>query len=216
MSPDRPLSSSAHTVNDFDARAATWDDDPTKVARARAIAQAIERETPLASSMSALEYGAGTGLLGFMLRDRFADLTLADISEGMLEVATRKVAAARDPHVRAVKLDLLTEMPADRYAVIFSAMTLHHIPDTEGILRRFHAALKRPGFLCLADLDTEDGSFHGAGFDGHLGFDRGQLAQKARAAGFTGARFVTAYEMTKAVADETRMFPIFLMIAATA
>ena len=32
MSTDRPLSSSAHTVDDFDARAATWDDDPTKVA----------------------------------------------------------------------------------------------------------------------------------------------------------------------------------------
>jgi len=215
MSTDRPLSSSAHTLDDFDARAATWDDDPTKVARARAIAQAIERETPLTSSMSALEYGAGTGLLGFMLRDRFADLTLADISEGMLEVAARKVAAARDPHVRAVKLDLMTEMPADRYDVIFSAMTLHHIPDTEGILRRFRAALKQPGFLCLADLDTEDGSFHGAGFDGHLGFDRKRLAQKTRAAGFASVRFVTAYEMTKAVADGQRTFPIFLMIATT-
>ena len=24
------------------------------------------------------------------------------------------------------------------------------------------------GFLCIADLDAEDGSFHGEGFDGHL------------------------------------------------
>ncbi len=32
---------SAHTIRDFDARAATWDDDPTKVERARAIAAAI-------------------------------------------------------------------------------------------------------------------------------------------------------------------------------
>src|SRR5262245_42487472 len=52
---------SAHTVSDFDARAATWDDDPTKVERARAIADAIVREVPLAPSMAALEYGAGTG-----------------------------------------------------------------------------------------------------------------------------------------------------------
>ena len=86
---------SAHTVGDFDARAATWDDDPTKVARARAIADAILREVPLAASMDALEYGAGTGLLGFMLRDRVADLTLADVSDGMLEVAAKKIAAPR-------------------------------------------------------------------------------------------------------------------------
>jgi len=209
-------SPSAHSVQDFDARAASWDDDPTKVARARAIADAILREVPLDDSMSALEYGAGTGLLGFMLRPRFADLTLADVSEGMLEVARTKIAAAGDPHVRAVNLDLMSgPLPDRRFDLVFSAMTLHHIADTQGILRRFHEVLKRPGLLCIADLDTEDGTFHGKGFDGHLGFDRGELGKKARAAGFSSVRFTTAYEMTKTVADGERTFPIFLMVAAT-
>ena len=217
MTTEHPPFSSAHTVQDFDARAATWDDDPTKVARARAIADAMQREVPLNDSMVALEYGAGTGLLGFMLRDRFADLTLADVSEGMLEVAARKIAAKGDPHVRAVNLDLISgPLPDRRFDVVFSAMTLHHIPDTEGILRRFLAVLKRPGFLCIADLDTEDGAFHGEGFEGHLGFDRGKLAKQARAAGFASVRFTTAYEMTKTVAGGKRTFPIFLMIAGTA
>ena len=85
----------------------------------------------------------------------------------------------------------------------------------QGILRRFHAVLKRPGFLCIADLDAEDGSFHGEGFDGHLGFDREQLADKVRAAGFASVRFTTAYEMTKVVAGGKRTFPIFLMVAGT-
>ena len=31
------------TTTDFDARAATWDDDPAKVERARAVAEAIAR-----------------------------------------------------------------------------------------------------------------------------------------------------------------------------
>ena len=93
-------------------------------------------------------------------------------------------------------------------------MTLHHIPDTQAVLQRFLAVLNRPGFLCIADLDTEDGSFHGAGFDGHLGFDRERLAQQTRAAGFAKVRFITAYEMTKPVAGSLRTFPIFLMIAA--
>ena len=205
---------SAHTVSDFDARAATWDDDPTKIERARGIADAILREVPLAPSMAALEYGAGTGLLGFMLRDRIGELTLADISNGMLEVAQRKIAASGDPRVRAVKLDLLTDkLPAERYDLVFSAMTLHHVPDTVGILQRFHAVVRPHGVLCIADLDTEDGSFHGAGFDGHLGFDRAVLGAQARAAGFASVRFSTACEMRKTVAGGTRTFPIFLMVA---
>lgn len=216
--PDRPATPqppSAHTVSDFDARAATWDDDPTKVERARAIAAAIEREVPLADTMDALEYGAGTGLLGFMLRDRVASLTLADVSDGMLEVAARKIAATGDPRVRAVKLDLLADpLPDARFDLVFSAMTLHHIADTAGILRRFRAILRTPGVLCIADLDTEDGSFHGAGFDGHLGFDRIGLGAQARAAGFATTQFSTAYEMCKAVAGGTRTFPIFLMVAS--
>ena len=93
-------------------------------------------------------------------------------------------------------------------------MTLHHIPDTDAILRRFHAALARPGLLCIADLDTEDGSFHGAGFDGHLGFDRAALAASAREAGFATVEFSTAYEMMKTVDGRPRRYPVFLMVAA--
>jgi predicted TPR repeat methyltransferase len=211
-----PARRSAHTVDDFDARAASWDDDPAKVARARAIADAILREVPLADSMEALEYGAGTGLLGFMLRHRMADLTLADVSAGMLEVATKKIAAAGDRRMRAVHLDLMTgPLPDRRFDLIFSAMTLHHIADTEGILRRFRASLRQPGILCIADLDAEDGSFHGPGFDGHRGFDRHRLTEQVRAAGFASVRFTTACEMTKEAAGVPRTYPIFLLVAAT-
>ena len=202
------------TATDFDARAATWDDDPTKVERAQAVADEIVARVPLSPAMRALEYGCGTGLLSFMLRARLRDITLADVSEGMLAVAARKIAAARDTSMRAVKLDFFVDpVPARAFDVVYSLMTLHHIPDTAGILERFHKALAAPGFLCIADLDSEDGSFHGAGFDGHLGFDRGELGSKARRAGFASVRFTTAYTMTKAVGNGRRTFPIFLMVA---
>jgi len=205
------------TADDFDARAATWDDDPVKVERAQAVADAIVRNVALAGSMRAMEYGCGTGLLSFMLRRRLGHVTLADVSDGMLAVAAGKIAAAKDAAMRAVKLDLLADpLPADRYDLIYSLMTLHHIPDTDAILRRFHAALARPGLLCIADLDAEDGSFHGAGFDGHLGFDRALLAGKAREAGFAGVEFSTAYEMVKPVDGRPRRYPVFLMVAAKA
>ena len=204
------------TTADFDARAATWDDDPTKVERAQAVADAIEREVPLSRAMRALEYGCGTGLLSFMLRPRLGDVTLADVSAGMLDVAAGKIAAAGDSCMRAVKLDLLTEpLPEPRFDLIYSLMTLHHIPDTAAILERFRAALAQPGYLCIADLDSEDGSFHGAGVDVHLGFDRAALGAAARRAGFATVEFSTAHVMTKAVGSETRRFPMFLMVART-
>ena len=205
------------TATDFDARAATWDDDPTKVERAQAVADAIVRSVPLTRSMRALEYGCGTGLLSFLLRPGLGEITLADVSAGMLDVAAGRIAAARDPGMRAVKLDLLTDpLPDTRFDLIYSLMTLHHIPDTAAILQRLHAALARPGYLCIADLDSEDGSFHGAGFDGHLGFDRERLGALARQAGFATVEFSTAHVMSKAVGGELRRFPIFLMVAGTA
>jgi ubiquinone/menaquinone biosynthesis C-methylase UbiE len=215
--PASPLPPSARTVADFDARAATWDDDPSKVERAKAVAEAIAREVPLSPSMRALEYGAGTGLLSFLLREQLGEITLADLSDGMLDVARGKIAAAADPRMRAVKLDLSAgDAVPGEFDIVYSLMTLHHIPDTDGILRRFHDVLVRRGVLCVADLDPEDGSFHGAGFDGHKGFDRDALRAKSIAAGFADARFTTAYEMRKETGGRMRTFPIFLMIAVKA
>jgi len=205
------------TTSDFDARAATWDDDPAKVERAQAVADDIVKRVPLTRAMRAMEYGCGTGLLSFMLRPRLGDITLADVSEGMLAVAARKIAAANEPAMRAVKLDLLCDPPPERrFDLIFSLMTLHHIPDTAAILERFRSVLAEPGFLAIADLDAEDGSFHGAGFDGHLGFDREELAAKARRAGFATVAFSTAFVMQKPVDARPRTFPIFLMVARAA
>ena len=216
--PVNPMTTStppAPTVpNRFDASAATWDDDPAKVERARAVADAILREVKLDPAMRALELGAGTGLLGFMLRPSIGELTLADVSDGMLAVAAAKIAAAGDPRVRAVRLDLVADpLPAERFDLVFSLMTLHHIPDTDAVLRRLHDVLAPSGTLCIADLDAEDGSFHGAGFDGHHGFDRVRLGAQARAAGFATVAFTTAYVMRKASGGVERSYPIFLLVA---
>ncbi len=204
------------TNDDFDARAATWDDDPAKVERARDVAAAIVRSVPLARSMRSLEYGCGTGQLSFMLRPQLGDITLADVSTGMLDVAAARIAAAHDSSMRTLKLDLVASpLPEQRFDLVYSLMTLHHIPDTAAILERFRAVLRDPGCLCIADLDTEDGSFHGPGFDGHLGFDRDALGALARRAGFATVEFSTAHVMTMAVGGATRSFPIFLMVART-
>jgi hypothetical protein len=92
-------------------------------------------------------------------------------------------------------------------------MTLHHICDTPRILSCFYQLLLPGGYLCIADLDQEDGSFHKEPFEGHFGFDRQALARLTTAVGFEVLGFETVYEMVKIVEDQQRSYPIFLMTA---
>jgi ubiquinone/menaquinone biosynthesis C-methylase UbiE len=172
-------------ITDFDVRAEGWD-DANKLKRATDVAAAMRRALPLRRSMKVLEYGAGTGLLSFCLRDALGPITLADSSEGMRAVAERKVAAANAPDMRVIDLDLTRDpTPSERYDLVYSMMTLHHVPDVPSVLTAFHSILNPGGWLCHADLDVEDGSFHGPEVDVHHGFERAPLRSWLASAGFT-------------------------------
>lgn len=201
----------------FDSRARQWDDNPVFVERGRKIAQAVREAVPLERTMHVLDYGCGTGLLAFPLKDEVGSMLLADTSTGMLEVAAEKIAAHGATHMRTAKLDLLSDpAPAETFDLIVTAMTLHHIPDTDRILHGFHALLNPGGHLCIADLDREDGSFHGIEVDVHHGFDRDALARRAAAAGFTDVQFRTVFNITREGGTGTRDYPVFLMSARRA
>lgn len=198
----------------FDAVARRWDENPVFQARAERIAAAIAASVPLRADMRALDYGSGTGLLSFALRDRLGDIVLKDTSPGMLAVAEEKIRAAGIGHMRTRLMDLSTgAAPDERYDLIYSAMTLHHVPDTAAILTAFHRLLTPGGWLCIADLDAEDGSFHGAEVDVHHGFKRDALAQTTEAVGFEDVAFQTVFEIVKARDDGERAYPVFLMVA---
>ncbi len=201
--------------DDFDQRAATWDDDPMKTARARAVADAIRARFSDLSAMSGFEFGCGTGLLSFALQSSLREIVLADNSEGMLDVLRRKIDSAKIANMTPIHLDLAADpLPARRFDLAYSLMTLHHIPDTDDVLRKLHALLAPSGHLCIADLDQEDGSFHGEGFDGHNGFERAELTQRAEQAGFTNVAFSTVFTISKG--SPTREYPVFLMTAEKA
>lgn len=203
--------------NHFDAKAATWDDDPVKLSRTRAIADAIRRLVPLSPSTRALEYGCGTGALSFALRPGLGPITLADTSLGMLDVLRAKIEATGASAMRPIRLDLASDpLPPERFDLIYTAMTFHHIEDTAAMLRVMCSLLEPGGALCVADLDAEDGSFHGHEPHVHKGFDRDELAWSAREAGFQNIEFTTAFTMTKGAGPAKTDFPIFLMVARKA
>lgn len=198
----------------FDSKARQWDDNPVFVERGLMIAQAVRESAPLNRGMRVLDYGCGTGLLSFPLKDAVGAMLLADTSPGMLEVAAEKIAAHGAAHMQTAKLDLLIDPPpAEPFDLVVTAMTLHHIPDTDRILRVFHDLLKPGGYLCIADLDREDGSFHGIEVDVHHGFDRDALAGRAAQAGFADTAFRTVFTISKTRETGTRDYPVFLMTA---
>lgn len=204
-------------MNEFDLKAREWDLDPAKVARAERVAEAIRDTCGDLSGRHALEVGCGTGLLGFALRPAVARMTLADTSEGMLAVLQEKIAAAGLTGMEVLAHDFTQgPLPETRYGLLCSLMVLHHIPDTEDALGRFHALLEPGGLLCLADLDAEDGSFHGPEADVHLGFDREALRRSLLSVGFRDLTFQTPFVIDRETAQGPKRFPVFLVVGRRA
>lgn len=170
----------------FDVKAATWDTDPEKVTRANRIAAAIADTIDLDNRMRLLEYGAGTGLVTQVLQHSVGPVTLADTSPGMRQVIGTKIESGMLAPAQVWDLDLQTQPPPqEQFDLIVTALALHHIPDVATVLAAFARMLTEDGYLCIADLDAEDGSFHDYDFEGHHGFDRGELTRALNTAGFS-------------------------------
>jgi 2-polyprenyl-3-methyl-5-hydroxy-6-metoxy-1,4-benzoquinol methylase len=206
------------TTDYFDEEAAAWDEKPSRVRLARAVGEAIVCQATPTRDMTVLDYGCGTGLLGLYLLPHVRSVTGADSSPGMLDVLSRKIAEGGLENMKAVRLDLERDpVPDGRYNMIVTSMVMHHVTDPDEIIRAFHKMLLPGGFLCLADLDTEPGTFHtteAAGSVHHHGFDREDMKARLARIGFSEARDVTALRYSKLVEKGgEEEFSVFLITA---
>lgn len=198
----------------FDDKATTWDDEPIRVSRAAEVASQILAEMAPSQKMDLLDFGSGTGLLGFALLPYVARVTFADPSEGMLAQVVAKLRERGDTRGSVYRLDPSAPTLPERYDAIVSLMTLHHVPDTAGAIRLLAEHLRPGGWLALCDLDLEDGSFHDHHTtDVHHGFDRTELVALTERAGLEQARVRTAFTMRKEKGDVVREYPLFLLTA---
>lgn len=194
----------------FDRAAATWDDNPVRLQLTRAIATAVAAQVPPQAQGVALEYGCGTATLSFLLAGHVGRVVAADTSPGMLAQVRRKLAAAGVSNVIPRQLDLTRgQVPRERYDLILCAMALHHVADAHRLLRTFAALLRPGGWLALADLEREDGSFHGAEHVPHYGFEPATLTATLAAAGLTDAAWRTVHQVMR----NGRTYPVFLLTA---
>ncbi len=204
---------------DFDKEAAQWDQDPRRVKLASDVAGAIIREASPTREMDALDFGCGTGLVTLQLQPLVKTITAVDTSRGMLDVLKEKIKTRNIGNVNPVFIDLengahpnKSLIEGKKFHLLASSMTMHHVPDTTGLLRMWHDLLLPGGIVCAADLDAEDGSFHGDNTGVfHFGFERAKLMELMRQAGFNDLRDTTASTMIRDVEGGKREFTVFLI-----
>ena len=197
-------------MSEFDARAREWDKDKMHIDRSVAIAAGLEEMIPLEPSMKALEYGAGTGILSFLLKDRFAEITLMDNSTEMIKVCVEKTEYHKTNHILPICFDLEHKDYDGSFDVIYNQMVLHHVVDYESIVGTFYSMLNPGGYLAIADLYPEDGSFHGPDVKVHLGFDPEKLAEILKQIGFKNINYKTCFEVKR---ESGLKYPVFLLVA---
>lgn len=202
-------------MNEFDIKAAAWDLNPMHFARSEAVTKQITGIIPVSKSMSVLEFGAGTGITGFMLREYVKDITMMDNSPEMVKRIEAKIAEADAPNLHAIFYDLENnEWTGKKFDLLVTQMVLHHIADINKITGKFFKILNPGGFLAIADLCPEDGSFHGEGFTGHPGFNPAELSQVIENQGFHNTSWDKCFTFSKKTGDSvTRSYDMFLLTA---
>ncbi|MFA4852818.1 MAG: class I SAM-dependent methyltransferase [Bacteroidales bacterium] len=203
-------------MNEFDIKAAEWDKNPMHWDRSEAIANQIKKLIPLKKQMTALEYGAGTGIASFLLKDYLKEITLMDSSSEMVRVMNEKIKTTKVKNLKTLNFDLEhADYKGGKFDLIFTQMVLHHVTDIENIIKKFYNLLNPEGYLAIADLYPEDGSFHGADFTGHKGFDIEELSKQVMNQGFSNASHQLCFVINKKISDtETKQFDVFLLIAS--
>jgi len=191
----------------FAHKSKSWDMNSKRVQNAKGIAELIVKNIKLNKSMELMDFGAGTGLLSYFVAPYVKKIVAVDNSPSMLlefEAKCNEFVCETE----VIEKDLSVEILDRKFDGIISSMTIHHLEDLEALFSKFYTMLKPSGFIAIADLDTEDGSFHSDNTGVfHHGFERDVLQSLAQKVGFKELKFETASTIDK----PKGIFTIFLM-----
>lgn len=199
---------------DFNKEAALWDENPVRVKMAQDVAHAISNQITLTPEMDIMDFGCGTGLLTMQIQPFVRSITGVDNSEGMLNKFNSKVTKLNLNNISSLFIDLDNgDTLKGNYNLVVSNMTLHHIKEIQSLFNQFYNVIKPGGYLCLSDLDLENGKFHSDNTGVfHNGFSREVLKNTFADTGFVNIEDTTAAEVTKPSIDgEIKTFSIFLI-----
>jgi len=192
----------------FDIRANGWDKLPRRVQNAKMIAKAIEKKISLDDSMEIIDFGVGTGLLGYEIVKKVKKVYGIDTSAKMLEEI--KVKNTKELFIEPIHKDLTKEKCNLHVNGIISSMTLHHIEDVYHLFEQFYEILQKDGFIAFADLCSEDGSFHSDNTGvHHFGFEKEFLFDILKHIGYKDLDF----QIINTIKKPHKEFDVFLLSA---
>ncbi len=195
----------------FESRAKEWDNN-SRIERSKVVADKINEIIGNEEYNSVMEYGCATGLISFNLCDKFKKITLMDSEKEMINIVKQKVEKYRNENIFPVQIDLMNELyKQEKFDLIYTSLTLHHILDTEKIIKIFYNLLNKNGMLCIIDLDKEDGSFHinQKDFRGHNGFEHRYMENIFESVGFSNIESDTFYNGEKIYKEKTIPYSLF-------
>ena len=193
----------------FKDKSKSWDMNSKRVGNARGIAKAIQKNIELKSTMKIMDFGAGTGLLSYFIAPFVEAIVMVDNSPSMLEKFKEK-ASQFECQTEVREVDLSKTTLDEKFDGIISSMTIHHVKDLKALFMTFYNMLEEGGFIAIADLDSEDGTFHSDNTGVfHFGFEREMLEQIAKEVGFKEIKF----ELASIIEKPHCTFTVFLMTA---
>jgi len=196
----------------FDTKAATWDTNPVRAALGKAISERLSQLLETSPQKPDLfDYGCGTGTDVLPVANKCASVTGCDFSEGMLRQFETNAASIGLTNVSTTQRDLSTEaLPMERYDLVHCAMVMHHIEDVPAMLARFKALLRPGGRLSLADLETEDGTFHEDNTGvAHFGFATQWIVAELEKLGLKDVQVKIIHTSERPRNGQMRGYPIF-------
>ena len=194
----------------FDSKSKVWDQHQYRIERAKTVADSIKTKIPLNQAQTLLDFGCGTGLLGLNFLDSVTNIVLADNSVGMLDQVNQKIQSQSLNNVSTLLLE--NGELGKSFDVIVSLMVLHHIDNIEDQIAQLAASVKVGGYICLCDLDKEDGAFHQEEIVPHNGFDREYIEEILRRNRMKIQDTSTVYVNHKKSNDVDMEFPVFMII----
>ena len=192
----------------FQHKAQTWDGGSIRVQGAKIIADAISQKIELNDTMEIIDFGVGTGLLGFEIAKVTKKIYGVDTSATMLEKLKEK--NSEELSIEPICQDIIKNPLTKSFDGLISSMTLHHVEDLKAFFETIYKNIKSGGFIAIADLESEDGSFHSDNTGVfHFGFDENKLCEIVKNAGFKNVEFKNINTINKPQRD----FGIFLITA---
>lgn len=188
----------------FVAKANDWDNPQRMVMTKKFVDELLKNVSPK-YDWKALEIGAGTGLIGLQILPLVSKVVFEDTSESMLNVLKQKLRG--DENIEILYGEVFDYQKQD-IDLVFSSMAFHHIEDIKKTIQHLSAITKSGGVVVIADLVTEDGSFHSFEPIPHRGFDTVILAKQFQEAGFE-VKSVYVYNTISKAID----YPQFILIA---